>query len=195
MAPTAALLRHIEVDRAPPVPDLVESRCLGPPARSCAAPPRRRRSHRRHPRRPRHRPCQGEKGGEHTGPSPVDRGRIQGAKPGAPHRLRLRLHGKRAAVLLQGKIHGCGTGVVASCDTCRPDSRHLPRRRERPDEGTQKRAKRGNRLPGPSPIRLRAAWPDARSSAPQARSSRASALLHHCSTRSGDQPRSEVRTS
>ncbi len=29
LAPTAALLRDIEVDRPPPVPDLVESRCLG----------------------------------------------------------------------------------------------------------------------------------------------------------------------
>ncbi|CAK7282789.1 hypothetical protein SGPA1_20764 [Streptomyces misionensis JCM 4497] len=40
LAPTTALLRDIEVDRPPPVPDLVESRCLGAAARSRAAPAR-----------------------------------------------------------------------------------------------------------------------------------------------------------
>ncbi|WP_406229268.1 transposase [Streptomyces anthocyanicus] len=63
MAPTAALLRHVEVDRPPPFHDLVQSRRLGAPARSGPAPPRRRRAHRRLPRRPRHRPRQGQKWG------------------------------------------------------------------------------------------------------------------------------------
>ncbi|SOD88015.1 Transposase DDE domain-containing protein [Streptomyces sp. Ag109_G2-15] len=48
---------------------------MGPSARGGPAPARRRRPHRRHPCRPRHRSHQGGKGGEHTGPSPVDRGK------------------------------------------------------------------------------------------------------------------------
>ncbi|MFL4909713.1 transposase [Streptomyces sp. MMS24-I2-30] len=44
-------LPPIQVDRSPSVPDLVQSRCLGPPAPGRAASPGRRRPRRCHPRR------------------------------------------------------------------------------------------------------------------------------------------------
>src|SRR3954453_9693618 len=78
LAGSATMLRHIEVDGPSAVLDLVEGRRLGPSAREDPASARRCRSARPLPRRARFRPREGEKGGELTGPSPVDRG-----KPGS----------------------------------------------------------------------------------------------------------------
>lgn len=78
LAGFAAVLRDIEVDRAPPVTDLVAGGCVGPVARGDPAPSGRRRPARPLPSCSRLRPRKGEKRGELTGPSPVDRG-----KPGS----------------------------------------------------------------------------------------------------------------
>lgn len=78
LAGLAAVLRDIEADGPPEVPGLVKSRRVGPTARGDPAPAERRRPARPVPGRARLRPREGQKGGELTGPSPVDRG-----KPGS----------------------------------------------------------------------------------------------------------------
>lgn len=78
LACAAAMLWDIEVDRPPSVSDLVEGRRVGPAARGGPAPARRRRPDRCLPRGLGLSPWLGQKGGELTGPSCVDRG-----KPGS----------------------------------------------------------------------------------------------------------------
>ncbi|SFS34407.1 Transposase DDE domain-containing protein [Streptomyces sp. ok210] len=78
LAGVAALFWGVEVDGAPAVHDLVESRCLGSAARGGCAPAGRCRPRRCLPCRAELRARAGREGGEHTSPSPVDRG-----KPGS----------------------------------------------------------------------------------------------------------------